>query len=1662
MNCQLRLCKETHTCLIIQKLKTSQNLSRKERPISKNQHRNLKPKFSPLKYEIEAQQQQIMKKLVPHIWSIEHIKEVTELLSKTSHSLKDREYSPKHPEELKDPQIVLQTYQTKDYKMGSVPLTSQTTEYQMELHRESWNNKLTNELRGLHKVLREPSMKNINKTDLPENMENSKGMSYQPDKNTNYSKIQNPQTVFQLNSFKNGDLLKTTKHKGFKQKLADNTNFAKQILSNNNNFHKNSRHKESKQQKFLQKCQHFLSTILLYYCCSCYCIWHIYGFPLVLVKIFKYLKDSTVHVLTRRRLKIATLASSITTSAATTTTSIVYNDSNFIAACVGKLKKPTKMAGYKSNNQQNVLKRQTTHKTTVARTITTTALRKAKTFVGTCAHSSSSCSTTSLTGSSAYSSSPENLILQQEQQQSQQTWTPYCYYQQQPHLHQRHHHHQQQQEQELLPKQQKQQQLLRCYQPTLPHSQPHYNTSTNSFLHLPQPSLLAFSRTLIILILLSSLWHTSEGFHGSGVKLSTNTVKTKYGLVRGIVVRSSPSLVEAYLGIPYASPPVGSLRFMPPITPSTWKNVRNADRFSPVCPQNVPIPPNGPEALLEVPRARLAQLRRLLPLLSNQSEDCLYLNIYVPYEHRRHRRFTTNSGELNDTPKLPIILFIHGESYEWNSGNPYDGSELAAHGNVIVVTINFRLGIFGFLKTGGKESAQGNFGLMDLVAGLHWLRENLPAFGGDPQAITLLGHGTGAALANILVVSPVSSDLIQHTVLVSGSALSPWAIQKNPLFVKRRVAEQTGCHGDMLYYDLAPCLRTKTVAELLAVKIDHPRFLVGFAPFIDGTVISPNTDSIGKLSLPLGSAIVSTSGIEYANFPKRNLIFCLTSVESHLDLSAQDLEFGFNETRRDRILRTYVRNNFHYHLNEIFAVLKNEYTDWDKAIRSPLSSRDATLQFLSDGHTASSLIKLGYMHSLRGGRGYFLHFKHRTVEEEYPQRTGSVRGEDVPFWLGLPISPLFPHNYTTQEKQISRLMLRYLANFAKTGNPNQSSLSTSGQPSSSSLIGSPSSASSSPSSASSSRSQTADDAHEKVKRSSFNIVNATTSSSSSSSASQSSGPIKSNAIVVDVETAAAREALNLAVLYNQRRTKRTYYKRHSRSNDDHSGSASSEVNYFLSLNNNNNNNNKLDGDELPFWDAYDVVNQLYMELGNKAEIQSHYRGHKLSMWLNLIPQLHRHANMNDQSMRHHQFQDDLNNLNLYEGIVRAQIQTKPDDDDETILLPKGRPTPPPVAQETNTTQKPNGGTTECGVDGAMFVAEMTTIPPSDNRSLVLDSREKEMATASTGLIGNLEVLRRLSGKQFQSYTTALVATVAVGCFLLILNILIFAGIYHQREKRARDAKTKEELQDNDTSKNSSMLKLNALGSETGSFNGSGAGVSGKTTVVFGEYSCYDEKSLQTKDEKLMVELPPPQMIDPNWPACSTSTLDLLKTKHHTPLDTTYTLSNVVPINTESQTDHLMAVNAMEMSTYNPLPMTSGLIIDPTLATANATSSSGLLSKRGSFVGSASQLNQYDFASVQSSDQMSFKDIENAVKASATMDDDITHDDDIPEPPPPPRSFHNMQQQQQQQQQQQGGTNVPAAASGSGGGGGILRQAGTTSSTQTGGGKKRVHIQEISV
>ncbi|XP_076391761.1 neuroligin-1 [Megachile rotundata] len=718
---------------------------------------------------------------------------------------------------------------------------------------------------------------------------------------------------------------------------------------------------------------------------------------------------------------------------------------------------------------------------------------------------------------------------------------------------------------------------------------------------------------VVFLGLLCGHWCSvgAEALAGSQ-KYSTRTVRTRYGTLRGVEARSSTS-VETYYGVPYATPPIGALRYMPPVTPTPWRDIKVADTMPPACPQKPPKPDPSQ------PRNKRAYLERLAPLLANQSEDCLYLNLYVPKPPR---------GSTPDL--LPALLLIHGDSYSWGAGNSFDGTALAAYGRLIVVTINFRLGVLGFLKTGPKGSAQGNYGLMDLVAGLHWLHENLGAFGGDPDRLTLFGHGTGAALANFLAVSPMAKELVERVVLLGGSALSPWAIQRDPLMVKRRVADQTGCPSDVEADDIAPCLRLRNLEELLAVQLDPPRFTSGFAPFIDGAVMpqpvnqnfQPTASSSGLMPLVPGP------GTEFANFADRDLLLGLTSEEAWVNLTDEDLMNGLNETRRDRILRTYVRNTYRYHLHEIYSTLRNEYTDWERGEQSPSAICEGLLSLLGDGQVAAPLLRLALLHSASGGRGYFLHF-------QLGDRP-SQRGEEVPYLLGIPllrgevVSVLFaPTNYTLVDENLSKLLVHYLANFVRRGDPNGVSPLTSG---SDGLPSSP-----------------------------------------------------------------------------------------------------------------------------PFWDSYDSINQLYLEAGRSTEMRSHYRGHKMSLWLNLLPQLHRPGY--EISMRHHHLAE---SPSLYEGAVRPQ----------TMALPLPAP-PLPVPSPTEPSSVSSAiSTTECTPNATVATTMATT--------------SRTMQHPNLGP-GPNNLLRKLASSHYQSYTTALTVTIAVGVFLLLLNILIFAGIYHQRDRNASNA-----------------------------------------------------------------------------------------------------------------------------------------------------------------------------------------------------------------------------------------------------------------------------------
>lgn len=501
---------------------------------------------------------------------------------------------------------------------------------------------------------------------------------------------------------------------------------------------------------------------------------------------------------------------------------------------------------------------------------------------------------------------------------------------------------------------------------------------------------------------------------GDTRKASSRVVTTKYGAVRGHVV-TLPNRhlqpVEVFLGVPYASAPIGSLRFMHPVTPPHWRGVRTADDFGPVCPQKLPNIKNETEALKRMPAGRLEYLKKLLPFLHNQSEDCLYLNIYTP----------ANGGR--EGVYLPVMMYIHGESYEWNSGNPYDGSVLASFGNVVVITFNYRLGVLGFLPT-LDDYARGNYGIMDQVAALHWIRENIAEFGGDARNITIFGHGYGAACVNLLMLSPMAKGLFHRAIMQSGSALSSWALAPNAISYAHELARKLGCPIQKSS-ELVDCMREKSVEDIMKVQLDVPEHLTSFGPTVDGTVI-PKEPSI----------LMEDSNNLYGQY---DLLFGVTRIESYFQFSSHEDKSGIEPDRRDRLLRTLVRNLFTYHLQEIFLTIVNEYTDWTKPVQHPINVLDGTADALGDALVVAPLIRTGNYHSHVQLKTYFYVFAYQSEEGNYSQRMGCIHGEDLPYVFGAPLIgslSYFNRNYTKSEMALSEAVMTYWTNFAKVGDPN--------------------------------------------------------------------------------------------------------------------------------------------------------------------------------------------------------------------------------------------------------------------------------------------------------------------------------------------------------------------------------------------------------------------------------------------------------------------------------------------------------------------------------------------------------------------------------------------------------------------------------------------------
>lgn len=258
--------------------------------------------------------------------------------------------------------------------------------------------------------------------------------------------------------------------------------------------------------------------------------------------------------------------------------------------------------------------------------------------------------------------------------------------------------------------------------------------------------------------------------------------------------------VTRFLGIPYAKPPIGPLRWMPPQPVTKWTAVRPAATFGPTCAQVTTLGPfAGPP---------------------NSNEDCLYLNVFT----------------ADTKAKRPVLVWIHGGGYFDGASNDYDAAKLVTRGKLVVVTFNYRLNLFGFMAhpaIDGEGHAFGNYGIMDMQAVLAWVKRNAAAFGGDPNNVTVGGQSAGAGASTALVVSPGSKGLIHRAIFQSGG-YTPFASKATAQARGQKFAEAAGCKEGAV----AQCLRALPAARIaaLAGTASGTSLFVG-GPLVDGTVI---------------------------------------------------------------------------------------------------------------------------------------------------------------------------------------------------------------------------------------------------------------------------------------------------------------------------------------------------------------------------------------------------------------------------------------------------------------------------------------------------------------------------------------------------------------------------------------------------------------------------------------------------------------------------------------------------------------------------------------------------------------------------------------------------------------------------------------------------------
>ena len=462
-----------------------------------------------------------------------------------------------------------------------------------------------------------------------------------------------------------------------------------------------------------------------------------------------------------------------------------------------------------------------------------------------------------------------------------------------------------------------------------------------------------------------------------------------------------------FKSIPFAAPPVGDLRWRPPQPAPSWKGLRDATQPAPYCMQN-------PTALDPFIQPLAAAYGVDFPAQTvPTSEDCLYLNVYAP------------AGPVQSP--LPVMVWIHGGSNRVGSGSQpiYDGTSLAAHG-VLLVTINYRLGIFGFfshpaLTAESPHHSSGNYGLLDQLAALQWVQQNIAQFGGDPRNVTVFGESAGSIDAAMLLVSPLSTGLFRRAILESGPPFGLGPIHNLQEAEAAGAALALAAPGN----PATPLqnLRKLSAPDLFKFAIDRSIGGYDASSVVDGWVLTQSpARAFATGSLQPADLIVGFNGRELSAFRVAAAALAKAAPKMVPPTSVTAMVGKLANTARP-----------------LYGVWT--YPAIAKYVLQSFSHKDQAIDQLSnDMLIACPIGAMAVLHKATGHKTFIYRFD-RSIPGKGEAELGAFHSIELPYvfntfqnrsWRWLPFTPA--------DLALSPTIQDYWTNFAKTGDPNGSGI----------------------------------------------------------------------------------------------------------------------------------------------------------------------------------------------------------------------------------------------------------------------------------------------------------------------------------------------------------------------------------------------------------------------------------------------------------------------------------------------------------------------------------------------------------------------------------------------------------------------------------------------